>query len=188
MSFILASSSQRRIDLLRSIGIIPNRIIPPEIDEVPHKNELPKQFVNRMAKEKAQNIYSRYSDSIVVAADTITAVGRRIIPKAHNDNDIHKFIKMLSGRRSKVYTSVCVMYQGCVCLKTTETIIKLKRVTDEELARYITSKEGLGKSAGCNFQGYASRFLIFCSGSYTGLIGLPIYETANLLSSCGVII
>lgn len=181
-SLILASSSPRRLELLAQIGIKPDLILPADIDETPKKSELPKDYSIRVAIEKADFIYQKYPDSkyIILACDTVCAVGRRILPKAENNDDVRKCLELLSGRKHKVYSSICVIKNGKKHTKTSISILKFKRLSKQEIENYVKSGEGLGKAGGCAIQGLGATFITFMSGSFSNIVGLPLYET-NLL-------
>ena len=182
-SLILASSSPRRLELLAQIGIKPDLVLPANIDETPKKAELPKEYSIRIAIEKAEFIFKNNPDPkfIILACDTVCAVGRRILPKAESDNDVRECLQLLSGRRHQVYSSICVIKDGKKHLKTSISTLKFKRLTAEEIDFYVKSGEGLGKAGGCAIQGLGATFITFMSGSFSNIVGLPLYETANLL-------
>jgi septum formation protein len=182
-SLILASSSPRRLELLAQIGIKPDLVLPANIDETPKKAELPKEYSIRIAIEKAEFIFKNNPDPkfIILACDTVCAVGRRILPKAESDNDVRECLQLLSGRRHQVYSSICVIKDGKKHLKTAISTLKFKRLTAEEIDFYVKSGEGLGKAGGCAIQGLGATFITFMSGSFSNIVGLPLYETANLL-------
>ncbi|MEH6757485.1 MAG: nucleoside triphosphate pyrophosphatase [Parasphingorhabdus sp.] len=182
---VLASSSPRRLELLGRLGAKPDRIISPDIDETPLKAELPRDYVIRMAQEKAAAV-ERAADEILIAGDTIVAVGRRILGKAEDAADQRKFLKLLGGRRHHTISSVCVIAaDGTMRTKFSDSIIKFKRFHDSEIDAYIKSGEGLGKAGGYAIQGMAEAFVVSISGSFSGIMGLPLYETRNLLISSG---
>ena len=183
---ILASSSRRRKELLYSIGVIPDLIVSPDVDETPLKMELPRLYAGRIALEKARVVASQYPDYIVVAADTVTACGRRILPKAENKEIALQCLKLLSGRRHRTYTSVCVMAPNDRCyVRNAVTIVKFKHLSTEEIREYIASCEWHGTAGGCSIQGRASMFVQFIRGTQPCVSGLPLYETAQLLRAVG---
>lgn len=185
MKLVLASSSPRRLELLGRLGVKPDRIMSPDIDETPLKAELPRDYVLRMAHEKAAAV-ERADDEILIAGDTIVAVGRRILGKADNDAEQRQFLKLMGGRRHHTMSAVCVIAaDGTARTKLSDSTIKFKRFDDQEIEGYIKSGEGQGKAGGYAIQGLAEAFVISISGSFSGIMGLPLYETRNLLISSG---
>lgn len=179
---ILASSSPRRIDLLKQISITPDKICPAQIDETPSAKEIPLDYAKRMAVEKGLKI-SNNSTDFVLAADTVVSLGRRILPKAIDDNDVKNCLKLLSGRSHTVITSVVLCKNGdIISHKTNSTKVKFKRLSDEELNDYVQSKEGLDKAGGYAIQGLAGSFVKSINGSYSSVVGLPLFETKNILN------
>ncbi len=182
---VLASSSPRRLELLGRLGIKPDRIISPDIDETPHNGELPRDYVLRMAKGKAAAI-ERATDEILIAGDTTVAVGKRILGQAADAEEQRKFLELVSGRRHHVMSSVCVIApDGKARTKLSDSIVKFKRFERREIDAYIASGEGEGKAGGYAIQGMAEAFVTWMSGSYSGIMGLPLYETRNLLVTSG---
>ncbi len=185
MKLVLASSSPRRLELLGRLGVKPDRIMSPDIDETPLKAELPRDYVIRMAQEKAAAV-ERADDEVLIAGDTIVAVGRRILGKADNDAEQRQFLKLMGGRRHHTMSAVCVIAaDGTARTKLSDSTIKFKRFDDQEIESYIKSGEGQGKAGGYAIQGLAEAFVISISGSFSGIMGLPLYETRNLLISSG---
>lgn len=185
--FILASASPRRIDLLAQIGVVPDEIIPADIDETPQDGELPRSHAIRLANEKASEISKTHKNSVILAADTVVGVGRRILPKTETEDEARACLKLLSGRAHRVYTGVCVIgLDGKAHSRISETRLKMKRLSAQEQDAYILSAQWRGKAGGYGIQGLAGAFIISLSGSYTAVVGLPIYETRNLLTSLGV--
>ena len=187
---ILASQSSTRVELLKRIKIIPSRIIPADIDETPNLRELPRLLATRLAYAKAIKVVSQIEDSaIVIAADTVAALGRRILPKATNYEEVKNCIKILSGRRHRVYTGLCIIKKDndhlTIRQKIVQTIVKFKKLTNKEIDFYCSLDEGLGKAGGCKISGYAEAFISFISGSYSNIMGLPLFETVNSLNSLG---
>ena len=188
-SLILASSSPRRLELLSQINIKPDSILPTNIDETPLKKELPKNYSIRIAKEKAIVAYNHkkaqsLKSAIILAADTVSAIGRRIMPKAENNEQVKQCLESFSGRRHKVYSSICAIDEkGKIRTKTSISVVKFKRLEKREIDLYLQSGEGIGKSGGYAIQGLGAIFIDFISGSYSGIMGLPIYETRNMLQS-----
>lgn len=182
---VLASSSPRRRDLLARIGVKPSRIASPDIDETPLKGELPRAYALRLAQAKAAAV-ALGADEIVLAGDTTVALGRRILPPADNETVQRKLLGLLSGRRHQCISSICVIDRnGLVRTRTTETVVAFKRLSDAEIDAYVASGEGLGKAGGYAIQGRAEALIRFVSGSHSGVIGLPLFETRALLIAAG---
>ena len=185
-NFILASGSARRITLLDQLGIAPDLILTPNIDEKINLKELPINYVKRMANEKNFVFQVNYPHSIILSADTIVTVGRRILPKAINIKIAEACLKKLSGRRHKVYTSFALSSpNNKIRIKTVQSIVKFKRLDDNEIARYINSNEWQDKAGGYAIQGMAASFINFISGSYSNIVGLPLAELYRMLVSIG---
>lgn len=179
---ILASASPRRKQLLEQVGITPDEIIPADIDETPHKGELPKQHAERLAREKAQTIAAAHPNSYVLAADTVVGVGRRILPKAETAEQAKLCLELLSGRRHRVYTGSCVIAPGGkVLLRVPETIVKFKRLTHTEIQDYLASGEWRGAAGGYKIQGRAEGYIEFLRGSFSNVVGLPLYDVMRML-------
>ena len=186
MPLVLASTSPRRRDLLARIGAVPSRVAAPDIDEAPLKGELPRPYALRLAEAKARAV-DRAADEVVVAGDTTIAVGRRILPPADTPAIQRDLLRLLSGRRHHALSAVCVIgTDGRARTRLSDTIVAFKRLTDSEIEAYITCGEGLGKAGGYAIQGRAEAFVRFLSGSHSGVIGLPLYDTRALLESAGV--
>jgi septum formation protein len=182
---VLASSSPRRRDLLARIGVTPARIASPDIDETPLKGELPRAYALRLAQAKAAAV-ARQGVEIVLAGDTTVALGRRILPPADSEEIQRKLLGLLSGRRHSCISAICVIDQtGLVRTRTVETVVAFKRLSEAEIEAYIASGEGLGKAGGYAIQGRAEALIRFVSGSHSGVIGLPLFETRALLLSAG---
>lgn len=185
MRLVLASTSARRLDLLARIGVVPERIIGPHIDESPRKGELPRAYALRLAREKAQAV-ERASDELVIAGDTTIALGRRILPPAETEDVQRTLLALLSGRRHHALSAVCLIgMDGRPRLRLADTVVAFKRLTRQEIDRYIACGEGLGKAGGYAIQGRAESFVRFLSGSHSGVVGLPLYDTRTLLESAG---
>lgn len=184
MRLILGSASPRRRELLAQIGVVPDEITPADIDETPLKAELPRPYCARMAYEKAMAL-DVPKDAVLLSADTSVAVGRRILGKPVDAADAVEMLHLMSGRRHRVITSVCVRTTLRVWRKDVESIVQLKRLSDAEISAYIRSGEWQGKAGGYGIQGRAGAFVQFLSGSFTGVVGLPLQETANLLQAAG---
>ncbi|MGV6801367.1 MAG: Maf family protein [bacterium] len=180
--FILASASPRRQQLLAQIGYIPNEIRPADIDETPLKNELPRQLAARLARHKAQAVAQ--AGSITLGSDTVVACGRRILPKAEELPQAEYCLALLSGRAHRVWTGVAVIgADGQLRERLVETRVKVKRLSMQERQKYLDSGEWQGKAGGYAIQGLFAAFIISISGSYTSVVGLPLYETARLLET-----
>ncbi|SDM74697.1 septum formation protein [Maricaulis salignorans] len=181
---ILASASPRRLDLLASVGLVPDAVEPTDIDESEIPGELPGPLAQRLALEKA----SAHGDTeaYVLAADTVVGVGRRVLPKAETEAQARACLALLSGRNHRVYTGIALRTpDGELTAKLVETRVKLKRLSRPEVEHYIASGEWRGKAGGYGIQGRAGAFVISLIGSYTGVVGLPVYETVNLLAGRG---
>lgn len=189
LKLILASKSPRRKDLLEQIGVFPDLIEESNINEsIDNPKILPKQKAIIIAKRKAEAVYekSKIENSIILAADTIVAVGRRIVEKPNHEDDALKALQLLSGRNHRVYTAVCLRDQyGKYISRLVETRVKFKRLSDEEMGSYILSKEWYDKAGGYAIQGIAGSFVIKIIGSYSSVVGLPLYQTSNLLNGVG---
>ena len=180
--FILASASPRRRDLLAQIGLIPTQIIPADINEDPIEGELPRLHSLRLACEKAQKVSLEHPGEVILASDTVVGVGRRILPKTEDRKSAEDCLRLLSGRAHRVFTGVAVIdADGLLRSRVSETRLKFKRLSEAEFAVYLDSEEWDGKAGGYGIQGLAGAFIHHLSGSYTGVVGLPVYETRNLL-------
>lgn len=185
-TLVLASSSPRRRDLLSQIGVVPGDIRSPDIDETPGKDELPRPYAERMANDKALAV-PRQEGEVVLAGDTTVALGRRILPQAADADDVAQFLRLLSGRRHKVHSAISVIdARGQQRTRCTSTQVRFKRLSDQEIAGYAASGEGIGKAGGYAIQGRAAGLIDFLSGSHSGVVGLPLYETRALLKAAGI--
>ena len=184
MRLILGSGSPRRRELLAQIGVTPDDIRPPDIDETPLKGELPKPYCSRIAREKALATEAGDSD-IVLCADTTVALGRRILGKPADAGQAAEFLISLGGRRHKIITSVVVRKGSDVWQRDVVSEAKMKRLSDDELNAYLASADWQGKAGGYAIQGPAGAFIPWISGSFTGIVGLPLAETAALLQAAG---
>ena len=183
---VLASSSPRRRDLLARIGVIPDRIASPDIDETPLKGETPRAYAERLAKAKARAV-ERAADEVVLAGDTTVALGRRILPPADSEDVQRSLLALLSGRRHRCISAICTIdTAGTVHRRTVETVVAFKRLSAEEIDAYVASGEGLGKAGGYAIQGRAEALIRFMAGSHSAVIGLPLFETRALLRSAGL--
>jgi len=183
---VLASTSPRRRDMLARIGIVPSRIAAPDIDEDPIRGELPRAYVQRVAEGKARAV-ERAPDEIVLAGDTTVAVGRRILGKPADEADLRRMLGLLSGRRHDCFSAVCLVgLDGQVRTRLSATKVAFKRLSDAEIDWYVASGEGMGKAGGYAIQGRAESFVRFLSGSHSGVVGLPVFETRALLVAAGL--
>jgi septum formation protein len=185
---ILASESPRRLALLAQAGIRPDAVLPAAIDESVLKNELPRVHALRLAIEKARRVESEWSGkpAFVLAADTVVAVGRRILPKAGDDAEVRACLKLLSGRRHQVITAVALISpQGKLRTRIAMTRVSMLRLTEDEIATYVESREGVGKAGGYAIQGRAEALVKEISGSYSNVVGLPLALTVALLKGAG---
>ncbi len=184
--FVLASASPRRRDLLAQVGLIPDRIDPPEIDETPRKNELPRPYAERMARDKLAAAALRNPESWLLSADTVVALGRRILPKAETAEAARACLEQLSGRRHQVVGAVAVMTPaGLRAERQVVTRVALKRLSASEIEGYLASGEWSGKAGGYAIQGLAAAFVPWINGSYSNVVGLALAETLALLSGLG---
>ena len=190
---VLASSSPRRLSLLEQIGLIPDRLEPAYVDEAPQRLELPRNLAVRLARTKALTAQQRlavndeYRDALVLAADTVVAVGRRILPKAETQAQAQRCLELLSGRAHRVYTAIAVA-DGRERLhsRLVETRVRFKRLSRQDVAAYLSTMEWDGKAGGYAIQGSAGAFVVQLVGSYSAVVGLPLYETAQLLNGRGL--
>lgn len=184
---ILASSSPRRRDLLALIGIVPSAIDPADIDETVGKGELPAPHALRLAREKAAVVAARHAGSVVLAADTVVACGRRILPKAEDEATARLCLELLSGRRHRVYSGVCVIgADGREWTRTVQTAVIFKRLSEREIRAYLASGEWHGKAGGYGIQGLAALFVRELIGSHPNVVGLPIHEVGGMLQAAGI--
>ena len=183
---VLASSSPRRRDLLARLGVVPSRVASPDIDESPHRAEVPRAYALRLAVEKACAV-DRAEGEIVIAGDTTIALGRRILPPADTPDIQRDLLGKLSGRRHHCLSAVCVIdAAGTVRTRLADTIVAFKPLSSAEIDDYIACGEGLGKAGGYAIQGRAEAFVRFLSGSHSGVVGLPLFETRALLKTAGL--
>ena len=185
-ALVLASASPRRRDLLAQIGLIPDAVRAAEIDETPLKNELPRDLAQRLANAKALAVAAAVGGDFVLAADTVVARGRRILPKTETEAEARACLTLLSGAAHRVYTAVvAVAPGGRSAARLVETRVRFKRLSPQDIAGYLASGEWRGKAGGYAVQGLAGRFVIALHGSYSAVVGLPLYETASLLEGLG---
>jgi septum formation protein len=183
---VLASASPRRLDLLRQIGLEPDAIAAAEVDESPLKDETPRLLALRLAQAKAARVADAHPGAHVLGADTVVALGRRVLPKVEGEADGQSCLELLSGRAHRVLTGVAVIApDGRRAQRLVESRVHFKRLTDQEIVRYLASGEGVGKAGGYAIQGRAGAFVISLQGSYSGVVGLPLHETVNLLAGLG---
>jgi septum formation protein len=183
---VLASASPRRLDLLARIGIVPDVVDPADIDESALSGELPRLHVMRLAAAKAEAVAVRHPDAVILAADTVVAAGRRILPKTDDEAQARECLKLLSGRRHRVLTAVTVIAGRKTQHRLSNSVVTFKPLTVAEIDAYIASGEWDGKAGGYAIQGRAEAFVRFLSGSHSGVVGLPLFETRNLLLSAGI--
>jgi septum formation protein len=185
-SLVLASASPRRRELLAQLGIIPDAVDPPDIDETPGRGELPAHYAKRLALAKAIEVVPRHARSYILAADTVVACGRRILPKADTCASAEFCLKLLSGRRHRVIGGLCVVApNGKRAIRIVTSRVVFKRLSLDERAAYLASGEWQGKAGGYAIQGRAAGFIAWISGSYSNVVGLPLFETHALLSGLG---
>jgi len=183
---VLASGSPRRVDLLARIGVTPDRILPADIDETPARDELPRLLAARLSRAKAAAVAPLTPDAVVLAADTVVGVGRRILPKAETEAEARQCLDLLSGRRHRVHTGVALaLPDGRVLTRLVESVVTFQRLTAQQVDAYIAGGEWRGKAGGYTIQESAEAFVRFLSGSHSNVVGLPLYETAQLLRGIG---
>ncbi|MFG1359527.1 Maf-like protein [Xanthobacter pseudotagetidis] len=190
VKLVLASGSPRRLALLNQAGIEPDLLMPAELDEAPERGELPRRLAQRLAEEKARLVAARANDAgipaLVLAADTVVAVGRRILPKPELTDEAEACLRLLSGRTHRVYTGICVMdRKRRAHTRLVETRVRFKRLSRDEVADYLACGEWRGKAGGYAIQGIAGAFVLKLVGSYTNVVGLPLAETVGLLAGEG---
>ena len=184
--FILASGSKRRLNLLNQIYVKPDLILIPNINETNTSKELPLEYVKRMSVEKNKVFQSQYSESIILTADTVVSLGRRILPKTLDFKMAEECLKLISGRRHKVLTSFALYSPDFpIKVKTIQSTVKFKRLHSDELDYYLKSGEWKGKAGGYAIQGIAASYINFLSGSYSNVVGLPLAELYRALLSIG---
>jgi len=183
---VLASASPRRLDLLRQIGIEPDRIDPADIDEIVQPGELPPSHAMRLAEEKARAVMPRHPGAFILAADTVVACGRRILPKPADPATARSCLELLSGRRHRVHSGIAVVDPNeRLTLRRVDSHVAFKRLSEAEIAAYLRSGEWQGKAGGYAIQGRAAALIRWVSGSYSNVVGLPLFETAQLLTGRG---
>lgn len=183
---VLASASPRRLDLLARLGIAPDRVIATDIDETPLPRETPRPHAARLARAKAEAAATQASDALVLAADTVVGVGRRILPKTETEQQARDCLVLISGRRHRVTTAVVLaLPDGRRLQRVVESAVTFQRLTEQQIDSYIASGEWRGKAGGYAIQGRAEAFVRFLSGSHSNVVGLPLFETAQLLRGIG---
>ena len=187
MRLILASASPRRLELLARIGVIPDVVDPADVDEAPTRAELPAPHAARLAAEKAAAVAARHPGAAVLAADTVVAAGRRILPKAETEAEARLCLALLSGRRHRVHSAVTLVDgAGHARHRLSTSIVTFKRLSAAEIDAYVASDEWRGKAGGYAIQGRAEAYVRFLSGSHSGVVGLPLFETRTLLAGAGI--
>jgi septum formation protein len=189
---VLASGSPRRLSLINQAGIEPDALQPADIDEIPLKGELPRACANRLARAKAEaalaavRLDEELRGSFIIAADTVVAVGRRILPKAELLDEASQCLRLLSGRNHRVHTGICLVTpKETFRQRLVETRVRFKRLAEDDIEAYLASGEWRGKAGGYAAQGLAGSFIVKMVGSYSNVVGLPLYETVNLLQGEG---
>ena len=186
MALILASASPRRVEMLARLGIVPDAIEPADVDESWSAAELPGPHAARLAAAKAAVVAARHPDAIVLAADTVVAVGRRVLPKAEDEAEARQCLQLLSGRRHRVFTGVTLIAGGRARHRLSTTAVIFKRFDAPEIDAYLAAGEWRGKAGGYAIQGRAEAYVRAMSGSWSGIVGLPLYETRALLKAAGL--
>ncbi len=190
LPLILASASPARLSLLEQVGIMPDYVIPSDIDEIELPKETPQQMARRLSYEKAMAVSNNFDEGIIIGSDTVPVVGRRIMRKAQNAEDVRESLQLLSQRRHQVYTGVCVIRKDSSGLRklqrVVKSIVKFKKLSEQEIDYYCKTGQGIGKAGGYTLTGHAESFVVFLSGSFSNIIGLPLFETVNMLNSFGI--
>ena len=179
---ILASASPRRRELLAQVGIVPDQTLPADIDETPLKSETPAQLADRLARSKAAVVAERHPEAVVLAADTVVSLGRRLLEKAADGEEAARFLRLLSGRNHRVHTGVAVAHAGRISVRVVETRVSL---SETEIAAYVATGDWQGKAGAYGIQGPAGAFVRRIVGSHPAVMGLPLYETVSLLEGVG---
>lgn len=186
--FILASSSPRRLALLADIGVTPDKVVAADIDETPKEKEKPRSLAERLALEKLQSVVPAFKkeNAFILAADTVVGVGRRILPKAATPEDVRRFLSLMSGRRHHVYTGVALrMPEGKILRRVSDSIVLFRELSRQDIDAYVACGEGVGKAGGYAIQGRAGALIRFISGSYSNIVGLPLFEVSQMLRGAG---
>ncbi|HLJ20940.1 MAG TPA: Maf family nucleotide pyrophosphatase [Stellaceae bacterium] len=183
---VLASASPRRLALLAQVEITPDAVDPPGIDETPRPRELPRQHALRLAEAKARAVVARHPHAFVLGADTVVACGRRILPQARDVGTARRCLTLLSGRRHRVFGGIAVMApDGSLAARCVESVVSFRRLETAEIEDYLAARDWEGKAGGYAIQGLAARFVRYLSGSYSNVVGLPLFETVALLAGKG---
>ena len=184
---ILASASPRRRDLLAQIGYVPDAVLPADIDETEKRGESPTALARRLASDKADALRGELTpETIILAADTVVSVGRRILPKTETQEQARACLKLISGRGHRVRTGICLMTQEACITRVVSSRVSVRRLSDDDMAAYLATGEWQGKAGGYAIQGHAAAFISSIVGSYSNIVGLPLFETANLLHGAGL--
>lgn len=183
--FILGSGSPRRLELLAQIGVVPDAVLPPDIDETPHTSELPRPYCARMARQKVLAVTAADGD-VVLCADTTVALGRRILGKPQGADEAAAFLRLMSGRRHRVITAVAVRKGAQLWERDVVSTVRMKPLSANEINGYLATNDWQGKAGGYGIQGQAGALIPWISGSFTGIVGLPLTETAGLLQAAGI--
>lgn len=186
VKLILASSSPRRLELLTQVGYIPSLIVPADIDETPHKDEAPDHLAERLATSKAERIAERFPEDVIIAADTVAYCRHKLLNKPADESEAREFISMLSGRRHRVYTGMCVRRGDKIITKVSCTIVKFKRISTLDVDMFIASNAWEGKAGGYAIHGKAAIFIESINGSDSNVAGLPLHLVHNALSNVGI--
>ncbi|HEV7267607.1 MAG TPA: nucleoside triphosphate pyrophosphatase [Falsiroseomonas sp.] len=183
---VLASASPRRLELLARLGVRPDRVLPVDLDETPRKAELPRLLAIRLARAKAQAAHSQAPDALVLAADTVVGVGRRILGKPADEAEARRFLALLSGRRHRVMSGICLIRpDGKLSERLVTTILAFQRLTAAQIDAHVEGGEWRGVAGGYQIQNRAEAWVRFLSGSHSNVVGLPLFETAQLLRGAG---
>jgi septum formation protein len=183
---VLASASPRRLELLRQVGLTPDCIDSADIDETPRRGELPPAHAMRLAEEKAQAVIPRHPGAFILAADTVVACGRRILPKAEDEASARSCLGLLSGRRHRVHGAIALVSpDGRLASRRVDSQVSFKRLSEAEIGAYLRTGEWQGKAGGYAIQGRAAALIRWVSGSYSNVVGLPLFETVQLLAGRG---
>ena len=183
---ILASASPRRIALLANLGITPSEVIPANIDETPFKGEEPHLYAKRIASAKAVHVAKNNTKAVILAADTVVACGKRILPKAEDEKTARTCLALLSGKRHRVYTAVAIHHKNKLHTHNVMTVVQFARLSKNDIEHYIASREWEGKAGGYAIQGIAEAFITRINGSYSNVVGLPLEKTKVMLASAGI--
>ncbi|MEL6648839.1 MAG: nucleoside triphosphate pyrophosphatase [Pseudomonadota bacterium] len=184
MRLILASASPRRLELLAQLGLTPDEVAPADVDETPRPGELPRAYCIRVTRAKAR-VFAAQTGDIVLAADTTVALGRRILGKPADAKEARRFLTQLSGRRHKVITAIVLRKDDQIWQRDVVTTVRMKRLSDREIAGYLSTGDWQGKAGGYAIQGPAGAFASWIQGSYSAVMGLPLAETAHILTAAG---